>query len=155
MRHGEQAGTIGVGRHPLFGVETSFQQAGAHLKTWRFARNRSNAASQRLPERLLLTARRGSPLLKNLPFQRDAFALAILQDPHQLGPLFLQIFLGIDAPVYREPALLRYRSEVRPAAGLSTQHQNRVTCLFRPAIEVGDALLHFSLQFLEPLNDAM
>src|SRR2546430_17657330 len=35
-------------------VEASLQQAGAHLKTWRFVRNRSNAASQRFPERLLL-----------------------------------------------------------------------------------------------------
>src|SRR5438046_8353547 len=124
MRHGEQAGTIGVGRDALRGVEASLPQARANPKAGCFAPNRSNAASQRFPERLLLTARRGSPLLKNLPFQRDAFALATPQDRNQLGLLFLQIFFGIDAPVDGEPALLRYHVEVCAAAALPAQQEN-------------------------------
>ncbi len=118
MCHGEQSGAICVGRDALRGVEANPQQARAHLKAWRFARNRSNAASQRFPERLLLATRRGLPFLQNLPFQRDAFALAPLQDRDQLGLLFLQILLGIDPPVYREPALRRYHVEVCASAAL-------------------------------------
>src|SRR5258708_6217014 len=155
MRHGEQAWTIGVGRDALRGVEASLQQAGAHLKTWCIACNGSNAARQRFPERLLLMARGGLPLLQDLPFQSDAFALAPLQDRDQVGLLFLQIFLGIDAPVDGEPALLRYHVEVCAAAALSSQHQNRMACLIRPDVEISGSPLHLLLQLLKPLNDAM
>src|SRR5260370_2975627 len=151
MRHGEQAGTIGVGWDALRGVAACLQQARAHLKTWRFARNPSNAASQRFPERLLLTARRGSTFLQDLPFPRDAFALAPLQDRDQLRLLFLQIFLGIDAPVDGEPALLRYDVEVCTAAALPSQRQNRMAWLLRPDVEICCSPLHLSLHLLTPL----
>src|SRR5260370_103064 len=76
MRHGEQARTISVGRDSLRGVEANLQQPGTHLETRRFARHRPHTASQRFAERLFPAARAGLPFLQNLPFQRNAFALA-------------------------------------------------------------------------------
>src|SRR5437879_6290492 len=76
VRHGEQAGTVGIGRDALSGVEADLQPAGTHLKTWRFARNRSYAARQRYPERLLLAACGRLPLLQYLPFEWHALAPA-------------------------------------------------------------------------------
>src|SRR6202030_2370008 len=124
-------------------------------KTWCIARNGSNTSRQHFPERLLLMARGGLPLLQDLPFQSDAFVLAALQDRDQLGLLLLQIFLGIDAPVDGEPALLRYHVEVCATAALSSQHQNRMAGLIRPDVQIGGSPLHFLLQLLKPLHDAM
>src|SRR5260370_20585448 len=119
----------------------------------RFARNRPYAASQGLAERLLLTAPRGLPFLKNLPFDRDAVALAASQRGDQL-PLFLRkVFFGIDAPVDGEPALVRHHVEVGTTAALSSQHQDGMACLICPDVKASGSLLHLSLQFLKPLND--
>src|SRR6266481_635055 len=119
----------------------------------RFARNRPYAASQGLAERLLLTAPRGLPFLKNLPFDRDAVALAASQRGDQLSLFLREVFLGIDAPVDGEPALVRHHVEVGTTAALSSQHQDGVAHLICPDMETGSFLLHLSLQFLKPLND--
>src|SRR5260370_37826303 len=108
MRDGELAGTVSVSRDALRGVEASLHQARAHLKARRFARHRSNAMSHRFAERLLLTARGRAAFLQYLPFERDAIALAPLQNREQLCFFRRKVFLGIDPPVDREPALRRY-----------------------------------------------
>src|SRR5258708_20258982 len=127
MRDGELAGTVSISRDALRGVEASLQQAGAHLKTRRFARHRSNAMSQRFAERLLLTARGRAAFLQYLPFERDAIALAPLQDRNQNGLFFLQIFLGIDPPVDREPALRRHHVKVSATPPFPPQHHNLIS----------------------------
>src|SRR5260370_10011799 len=99
MRYGEQAGTVSVSRDALRGVEASLQQAGAHPKTRRLARHRSNAMSQRFPERLLLTARGRAAFFPCLPFERVATALDPFQTRNQYGLSFLHLFLGIGPPV--------------------------------------------------------
>src|SRR2546425_4318851 len=99
VRHGEQAGTVSIGRDTLSGVEAGLQQAGTHLKTRRFARNRSYATRQRYPEPRLLTACGRLALLQYLPFEWNAFAPATLQNRDQCALLVVEVFLGIDAPI--------------------------------------------------------
>src|SRR5260370_6330595 len=155
MRYGEQAGTVSVSRDALRGVEASLQQAGAHPKTRRLARHRSNAMSQRFAERLLLTARGRAAFLQCLPFERDAIALAPFQDRNQYGLFFLQIFLGIDPPVDREPALRRYHVKVCATAALPTQHQNLMASLIRSYVRIGGPHVHVLLHLLHPFSHAL
>src|SRR6266481_2142089 len=132
MGHGEHTRTVSIRRDSLSSVEAYLQQAGTHLKSWCVARDRSNAARKRCAERFLLAA---------------CGRLTLLQC------LLLEVLLGIDAPVDREPALLRHHIEVRPAAALSAQHQNRLARLIRSDVKGGGSLLHFLLQLLQPPND--
>src|SRR2546425_10453408 len=132
VRHGEQAGTVGIGRDALSGVEADLQQAGTHLKTWRFARNLSYAARQRYPERLLLAACGRLPLLQYLPFEWHALAPATVQHRDQSALLLVDVFLGVDPPVDGEPALLWHNGEVCASSALPAQHYNRLACLVRP-----------------------
>src|SRR5258708_8446235 len=111
MRDGELAGTVSISRDALRGVEASLQQAGAHLKTRRFARHRSNAMSQRFAERLLLTARGRAACLQYLPFERNAIALPPLHYPNQHGLFFLHTLLTLpplfhlNHPPHHTPAI--------------------------------------------------
>src|SRR5713226_8931964 len=131
VRHGQQAGSVSIGRDALSGVEAGLQQAGTHLKTRRFARNRSYATRQRYPEPRFLTACGRLALLQYLPFEWNAFAPATLEDRDQ-SALLVEVFLGIDAPIDGEPALLWHHVEVRAASALPAQHQNRLASLIRP-----------------------
>jgi hypothetical protein len=93
--------------------------------------------------------------------------LARLQDVNQSCFLVFEIFFGIDAPVDGEPAFVRYDVEIRSAPALPTHHQDGVPRARRPAINAilrfgfaanlmdCRALLHFSLQREEALDNAM
>src|SRR5260370_20683621 len=153
VRHGKQAWTVSIGRDAPGGVEACLQQTRTHLKSWRVARDRSYAPCQRDPEPLLLAACGRLPLLQYLPSEWNAVALAPLQHAAQSALLLLEVFLGIDAPVAGEPALLRYHVEICAAAAPSTPHHYRLARLIRPDVEGSGSLLHLLLQLLEPLND--
>src|SRR5260370_18497696 len=153
VRYGKQAWAVSIGRYALSGVEAYLKQTRTHLTSWRVARDRSYAPRKRCTERFLLAACGRLALLQCLPFKWNAFALATLQHPDQPALLLLEVFLGIDAPVDGEPALLRYHVEICAAAALSAQHQNRLARLIRSDVEGGSSLLHFLLQLLQPPND--
>src|SRR2546425_10506297 len=132
------------------GIEASLQQPGTHFKTRRLASNHFDVASQRHAERIVLAARRGASLLQDFPFEGNAFVLALFKNAQQLCLLCIKVFLRVDAPVDREPALLRHHVEVCAAAALSAEHQNRIARLSGANIEKRCALLHFAFQLLKP-----
>src|SRR5580704_4057620 len=129
MGHREQAWTVGVSRDALCCVEAGLEQSGAHFEAWRLAGYGLHAGEERFTELLVLARYGGAAFLQDVPFEGNSFLFPLLQNGQQSCFFLFEILFWINSPVHREPASSGHHIEVRSAAGLAADQQNRVARL--------------------------